>query len=387
MAKCLTFAGEPIRNTKDMDIFIGNLAHFSHGMLFCFFLLVSLDLYRQKDKSRLLRFLFGEMVFWVFIELKDLIYLYEPWWSDPYVSTINLSVDMWTIPGTMLFLFEVLSPGWVSVKRVVLMMSPSMLFTFLFVIIKDIRIFHLEIIYSLVLGTFSLLLVLSGSRRYDRFIMRNFSYVENMRVTWMRVFISLLYVVLIVWTVSNLYTSWLGDVVFYLSAFVLWIFIYKNSMKHQVVDIPNMLNPFVKYEEEDLSDPDRKAEEAGTFKSEPLFAERLVRCMEQGKLYLNPRLTIIDVSVSIGTNRTYLSNYINGVLNTTFYEYVNAFRVREASVLLVEQPTSPLKEVAEQCGFNSLSTFRRSFEKAMNLTPAEYRAKVLKSPPHTDKNR
>lgn len=72
------------------------------------------------------------------------------------------------------------------------------------------------------------------------------------------------------------------------------------------------------------------------------------------------------------TNRTYLSNYLNQKLNTTFYDYVNGWRIRHSEQLLQTTDLS-LDGVAELSGFNSLSSFRRNFIKIHHCTPTEYR--------------
>ena len=101
---------------------------------------------------------------------------------------------------------------------------------------------------------------------------------------------------------------------------------------------------------------------------------RLLR-MNERKLYLNPKLTLQDVASEIGTNRTYLSEYLNQVLNTTFYEYINEFRVGTACEILDSMSSDnkrTMQEVAEMSGFNSLSTFNRSFVKVKGVTPSRY---------------
>lgn len=362
-----------------MERILPNLAHLSHGMLLCFFLLMSIELYKRKEKSRLLHLLWLEMVFWLLVELKDLVYLHEPWWHDPRVATINLTIDMWGIPATMLLMFEVLSPGWARPWRIVASVAPFMMFTLLFVATRATWVFYLTVASSLLVGTLSLALVWWASKRYDRFIMRNFSDIEHRNVAWVRVFITLLYAILVLWTVTNVATSWLGDVVFYLSSLALWYFIFLRTVRHEVVEVPNLLNPFAPADGEPL--PANTLPEEYAPEADPAFAAELMQCMEQDKLYLDPKLTLADVANAVGTNRTYLSDYINRRLGTTFYEYVNAYRVREAAALLLAEPSMPLSEVADRCGFGSLSTFRRSFAKGMKRTPMEYRIKELNLPP------
>ena len=191
-------------------------------------------------------------------------------------------------------------------------------------------------------------------------------------------FITLLYAILVLWTVTNVTTSWLGDVVFYLSSLALWYFIFLRTVQHEVVEVPNLFNPFAPDDGEPL--PGGPLPEEYAPAADPAFAAELMQCMEQDKLYLDPKLTLADVANAVGTNRTYLSDYINRRLGTTFYEYVNAYRVREAAALLLSEPSMPLSEVADRCGFGSLSTFRRSFAKGMKLTPMEYRIKELNLP-------
>ena len=95
--------------------------------------------------------------------------------------------------------------------------------------------------------------------------------------------------------------------------------------------------------------------------------------MTEDRLYLNPKLTISDVAAAIGSNRTYLSDYLNQNLGVTFFEYVNRYRVQQACEILVGAKNKLLVEVAEKSGFNSLSTFHRSFMKVMKMTPLQYR--------------
>ena len=80
----------------------------------------------------------------------------------------------------------------------------------------------------------------------------------------------------------------------------------------------------------------------------------------------------MELSIAVGTNRTYISNFINQQLHTTFYEYVNKWRVNQAKELL-SSTSLPLEDVATQSVFNSLSSFRRYFTKSVGMTPQAFR--------------
>ncbi len=98
------------------------------------------------------------------------------------------------------------------------------------------------------------------------------------------------------------------------------------------------------------------------------FTLHLHRIFEEEHLYLNPKLTIMDLAQAIGTNRTYISNYLNKVLGTTFFDYVNQYRLSYAEQLL-RQTKMSIEEIADRSGFNSRSTFRRAFLKRSRLHP------------------
>ena len=110
------------------------------------------------------------------------------------------------------------------------------------------------------------------------------------------------------------------------------------------------------------------------------FQRQLTREIEVNEIYLNPKLTLSELAQAVGTNRTYLSNYLNSVLNTTFYDYINAFRLNRAIKMLEDNDsTATTTEIAEACGFNSLSTFRRVFVREKGCSFSQYKEQLSKT--------
>lgn len=352
-----------------MSPFFENLAHFAHGAAFMFFLYAAVQLFGLKKKNRVLQFLFWEMVFMAFLELKDIVYLIPGVWDSDYISNLNLTLDMWYVPMTALFLLEILSPGWVNAKRGLLLTIPSVLFTPVYAFFPYQWVFYASILYSNLLGLVVLTLIFMASGRYERYLKHNFSNIETMSVRWVRTVVVILYLSLFVWTFAIWKPSWIGDAVYYSVSIITWVFIYYFSVKHSVVEVPNVFEHFFSWQKEAVSERHPESEDFP-------FAAKLQDAMNVQKVYLNPRLTLSDLAIAIGTNRTYLSDYLNNRLDTTFYEYLNARRVREACRLLEYEEYGSLEEVAERSGFNSLSTFRRSFLKATGTTPARYMDKL-----------
>jgi len=100
--------------------------------------------------------------------------------------------------------------------------------------------------------------------------------------------------------------------------------------------------------------------------------ERLQNLMEERKLYLNPKFSIIDLTNLLGTNRTYVSVYLNDVLGKSFFDYVNEYRLVVAEKMVIETDDN-FSEIAAKSGFNSICTFRRAFLKKNGMTPGKYR--------------
>ncbi len=352
-----------------MTEFLANLAHFTHGMTLMFFVMMALHTYSLRKKNRLMTILFWVMIFWVFIELKDLTYLIDHVWIHPYVSKVHLSIDMWCVPVIIILLFEVVSPKWATLRRIIFVFLPTLILTFLYVFLADEIIYRILVIYSNVIGFIALLTVLLTTSRYDQFIKRNFSYVDNLTLEWIRFLIVALYVLLLIWTVINTASTWLGDVVFYLLQIALWFSFYHYASRHDIVHTPQ-LSALLFENKEANSAP---CEACATSEGKEKFLSDLQRVMEGEKIYLNPELNVSMLAATIGTNRTYLSNCLNNLLRISFYEYVNSYRVKEACELLKNSEQKTLDDIADLCGFNSLSTFRRAFMKNMNQTPNQYR--------------
>ena len=91
------------------------------------------------------------------------------------------------------------------------------------------------------------------------------------------------------------------------------------------------------------------------------------------KKYLERNLTVENVAISLCTNRTYLSNFINTQKNKTFNEWINGLRINEARQLLLNNPDMPILEVCELVGFSDKSNFGRHFTKITGYSPAACR--------------
>ncbi len=104
------------------------------------------------------------------------------------------------------------------------------------------------------------------------------------------------------------------------------------------------------------------------------YATQIIDYLTDTEAYLNPNLTLYDVSSAMSVSPKKLSKAINHILHKNFFQVVNGFRVEKAKKLLphYKDDNVTLETIAEQCGFNSAIVFSNVFKKAVGETPAKW---------------
>lgn len=103
--------------------------------------------------------------------------------------------------------------------------------------------------------------------------------------------------------------------------------------------------------------------------------ERIIKLVNDEKLFLYPNLKVSDLAKQLNSNRNYIYYAINVEMGTSFSDYINGLRVDYASRLLEERPELSINDVMTKSGFTSSSAFYRNFKKFKGITPTEKRAK------------
>ena len=96
------------------------------------------------------------------------------------------------------------------------------------------------------------------------------------------------------------------------------------------------------------------------------------RWLERGG-YRTPGITIEQAAREMGTNRSYLSKYLNEVCHVTFYEWVAQMRINEAKSLLLSERDLSIERISSMVGFSSPSTFSSAFKKIVGESPKMWR--------------
>lgn len=104
---------------------------------------------------------------------------------------------------------------------------------------------------------------------------------------------------------------------------------------------------------------------------------RTIKVMEQGHVWRNPDLTLIELASLVGTNRTTLSNLIREAGYDGFYSLINTCRIKEFIEIITNNEIASIQETFYSVGFRSKSTAIRYFRQETGTTPTEYLQKKI----------
>ncbi len=336
------------------------LYFFSLGMCTMFFLMASTLILSRKDTVRIQRVLGYVMLFWAALEIKDLLLFPSDDFRHGYFANLLLMIDTTAVAISSFYLLDLISPGWLNWRRIGTLLAPFLLLIMGYAAHAHVYWLYSLYIYAAFYSVAIIVYVTVSVQRYNKALTDNYSNVDHLNVKWLLSVTALMTVCVSVWLLSCVYTSWRNDTLYYFLSLILWIVIYyygRNQRTPEKSEVEAVGNELTEIERLYLLD----------------FSEQLRIAMEEKQLYLNPDITIVELALEIGSNRTYLSNYLNQVLGTNFYDYVNGWRIKYAQSLLVDDPQLSVADVRERSGFNSKSTFNRLFVKYTGKTPSEYK--------------
>ena len=105
--------------------------------------------------------------------------------------------------------------------------------------------------------------------------------------------------------------------------------------------------------------------------AEAIFAQ-LDKMILVEKLYQQPRFSLQDLAQRSGLSSKDISWAINDGCHLNFCDYINSHRIAEVKTNLVDNTDKNLLDIAFAAGFNSKSSFNKSFKKQNGITPSQY---------------
>ena len=108
--------------------------------------------------------------------------------------------------------------------------------------------------------------------------------------------------------------------------------------------------------------------------------QKFHRYINEEKLYLLPDLNLKMIADRMEISERKLSAFFGEVLNSSFYDSINSFRVEEAKIILKSNAieSHSITGIGLSCGFSSKSSFYRIFKNKTGMSPSVYRTMALK---------
>lgn len=109
-----------------------------------------------------------------------------------------------------------------------------------------------------------------------------------------------------------------------------------------------------------------------------LISEKINRSLSVNKVYLHKGFTLQDLANEIGEKPHRISQTLSELMNVSFSDLINRYRVDHAKELLAD-PTFghyKIEVIAMESGFNNKVSFHKAFQKFANATPAAFRPNI-----------
>ena len=352
--------------------------------------------------------------------VKDLIFIGNTYYGSRLEEQYASSIDLLTLPMYAIVLVEACRPLWMNWSRAFCFYIPFVVLMVVFWVHPVPLAYHAMHFAAILCAVFIALWALRELPRFERALKEEYSYAEYINLHWLRGVILLFFCLLMLWVYDSMASGVRYDNLFLFNSLVMWIAacfcFYRQSVVINAVKsyfvAPSEDNAETNLDaaENDLdkamahleaAEADQNAPHAHTqpesvaetvaepqpvaeqpvepepeelkLQQEAAFDERMYLLFEKEHVYLNPRLRLSELAMLLGTNRTYLSQYFNQNCESTFYDFVNDYRIHHAKLLL-HSTDDTLETIAMNSGFNSLSTFRRAFVQREGMSPIEFRA-------------
>lgn len=307
--------------------------------------------------------------------VKDLIFIGNTYYSSRLEEQYASSIDLLTLPMYAIVLVEACRPLWMNWSRAFCFYIPFVVLMVTFWVHPVPLAYHAMHVTAILCAVFILLWALRELPRFERALKEEYSYAEYINLHWLRGVILLFFCLLMLWVYDSMASGVRYDNIFLFNSLVMWIAACFCFYRQSVVI--NAVKSYFVAPSEDNAETNLDAAENDLDKAmahlEAAFAERMYLLFEKEHVYLNPRLRLSELAMLLGTNRTYLSQYFNQNCESTFYDFVNDYRIHHAKLLL-HSTDDTLETIAMNSGFNSLSTFRRAFVQREGMSPIEFRA-------------
>lgn len=235
----------------------------------------------------------------------------------------------------------------------------------------------LEMIMILISNFTYLFLAFRLYRHYQKWLPTQYSNTETISFAWYRNFL-LVYALAIIVNWVYIFLEMSGFHFSYIDIwwekFLVGIIIYYVSIKGYTQIQPKLLVFKEKEQNNHEENSIEKGESENILPDLEIWKAKLLRAVNEDKLYLDPELSLSELASKLNTHNSLLSVVINKGFGKNFNDFINEYRVKEFQhrVKLDENQHLTLLGIAFDCGFNSKATFNRVLKKMTGKSPKEH---------------
>lgn len=320
-----------------------------------------------------------------FVFFANYIYFHKLFDTYSSIHSLHIATVLWIFPFIYIYIKSIVESE-KQLKKEFLHFLPGLIFGLTSVILFGLLLSHDEKIYYLsnyrsgvqfesqnikmvsVFRSTDVLLIVGQviyysilfiriPNKYQHELNQEYSNIENFSINWLK------------WFNASFVSIGLLSISFYMfnpfqknNDFFLILFLFSISAFIWVLGIWSFKQKKPEVAFASISEINTEGHDSLKIKEEEL-AKSLLAYFEKEKPYLQPDLNLTTASKVIGTNRTYLSAFINSTFGVNFNVFVNQFRIRYIEDYLKQHPKTSKDELVNIGGFGSVSSLKRALNK------------------------
>ncbi len=328
--------------------------------------------------------------------------------SPMILDPITILCQSLILPILLLYARELFSRNWASVFRGVMVYAPIILYVVVYLTLwitigdnPDLRSWNdfaenisnplvwmrlVAIAISLFYSGGFISLVALRQANYNYSIENNYSYTDGIDTGWLKG-VTYLFLTLTILFITGLMIP--GESIIYIYAFltwVIWIILFLKGQKQGDAELVESDDPMFGFadrdKQKDIQQQQQQQCEVGSsdevVEDKTLdLSNKIIELLNDKKVYLNPDLSLQQLAIIAGSNRSYVSKVINETFKVNFFDLINKRRVEYATELLkdIKYNNYSLNFIGQLCGFKCDRTMYRAFVKFTGESPSKYRTR------------
>ena len=210
--------------------------------------------------------------------------------------------------------------------------------------------------------------------KYRRIIKNEYSQIDQINLDWLSFSLNSFGLLTIVSLIHNFIAPAKNVYVFMatLVLLLLFIFYFVNRVILKALRQPEIFagigqNETARYQGSSLT--------AGQVEE---YRQKLLTLLRTDKPFLNPQVSLSDLSEKLSISSKNLSQVINQTFGKNFFDFINSYRIQEVQQILQDSRDDKMTilEAMYEAGFNSKSSFNTAFKKETGQTPSEFRKNI-----------